>query len=330
MNKSDYIREVNELHAPDSLRDKISELKSAPSVKVKKRKKVTAVIAACLAVFVLIGGAYGFGSASSASKSESEKIEIGYAGDSDNGNGANINESSDTFSNSSSKISDDAISTTRKLVKKANVYLETKDSDELMKKIGSQVSSLNGYTSSLSQNKHDEYVSVETMVQVPAEKLDEFLDFLEKSGTVTSKNVVTKDITGSYTDTESQIKAYETEEKALLGILAKCDTVEDTINVQDRLSQIRAELESLRAQKKSYDQEITYSEVSISINEVDRVKKAPTSFGSQVSEKFSESIYNIGQFFRNLGVFILGASPYLLIAAAVIVIVVLIIKKKRK
>lgn len=330
MNKSDYIREINELHAPDSLRDKISELKSAPSVKVKKHKKFTAVIAACLAVFVLIGGAYGIGSASSASKSDSGKIEIGYAGVSNNGNGANINESSDTFSNSSSQISDDAISVTRKLVKKANVNLETKDSDELMKKIGSQVSSLNGYTSSLSQNKHDEYVSVETMVQVPAEKLDEFLDFLEKSGTVTSKNVVTKDITGSYTDTESQIKAYETEETALLGILAKCDTVEDTINVQDRLSQIRAELESLRAQKKSYDQEITYSEVSININEVDRVKKAPTSFGSQVSEKFSESIYNIGQFFRNLGVFILGASPYILIAAAAIVIVVLIIKKKRK
>lgn len=330
MNKSDYIREVNELHAPDSLRDKISELKSAPPVKVKKHKKFTAVIAACLAVFVLIGGAYGIGSASSASKSDSEKIEIGYAGDSNNGNGTNINESSDTFSNSSSQISDDVIPVTRKLVKKANVYLETKDSDELMKKIGSQVNSLNGYTSSLSQNKHDEYVSVETMVQIPAEKLDEFLDFLEKSGTVTSKNVVTKDITGSYTDTESQINAYETEEKALLGILAKCDTVEDTINVQDRLSQIRAELESLRAQKKGYDQEIAYSTVSININEVDRVKKAPTSFGSQVSEKFSESIYNIGQFFRNLSVFILGASPYLLIAAAVIVIVVLIIKKKRK
>ena len=330
MNKSDYIREVNELHAPDSLRDKISELKSAPPVKVKKHKKFTAVIAACLAVFVLIGGAYGIGSASSASKSESEKIEIGYAGDSNNGNAANINESSDTFSNSSSQISDNVIPVTRKLVKKATVYLETKDSDELMKKIGSQVNSLNGYTSSLSQNKHDEYVSVETMVQIPAEKLDEFLDFLEKSGTVTSKNVVTKDITGSYTDTESQINAYETEEKALLGILAKCDTVEDTINVQDRLSQIRAELESLRAQKKGYDQEIAYSTVSIIINEVDRVKKAPTSFGSQVSEKFSESIYNIGQFFRNLSVFILGASPYLLIAAAVIVIVVLIIKKKRK
>ncbi len=329
MNKSDYIREVNELHAPDSLRDKISELKPAPSVKAKKHKKVTAVIAACLAVFVLIGGAYEIGSVSLSNKSESDNMEIDYAGES-NGNGAGINESSDTSSNSSLQISNDAIFSTRKLVKKADINLETEDSDELIKKIGSQVSSLNGYTSSLSQNKHDKDLLVDASVQIPAEKLDDFLDFLEKSGTVTSKNVETKDITDSYTDTESRITAYETEEKALLAMLAKCETVEDAISVQDRLSTVRAELESLRAQKKSYDQEITYSEVSISIREVDREKKTSTSFGSQVSEMFSESVYNISRFFRNLSVFILGASPYLLIAAAAIIIAVLIIKKKRK
>ena len=136
-------------------------------------------------------------------------------------------------------------------------------------------------------------------------------------------------MTDDYTDTESQIKALETEEKALLGILAKCETVQDTMSVQERLASVRGELESLRVQKKNYDQRIAYSEVLISISEVERVKKTPTSFGSQVSEKFSESLYNIGQFFRNLGVFVLGASPYFVIAAVVIVVAVIIIKKKR-
>ena len=319
MNKTDYIREVNELHVPDSLKDKISELKPAPSVKIKKGKRIASVIAACLAVAILVGGAYGMGSSFSATKSSQSDI---YSGNGKN----NGSFSTETADDSAGTIS----SATQKLVKKANVDLETKDSDKLTKEIAAQVNSLGGYTSSLTQNKYDDYVSVETKVQVPAEKLDEFLAFLEKSATVTSKSIVTNDITDSYTDTESQIKAYETEEKALLDILAKCDTVEDTINVQNRLAQLRAELEALRAQKKSYDLEISYSEVSIVIGEVDRVKKVSTSFGSQVSEKFSESIYNIGRFFRELGVFILGASPYLLIAAAVIAVVVVIIKKKRK
>ncbi len=324
MNKSDYIREVDALHAPDSLKDKISELKPTPTTKLKKSKRITGIIAACLAVAVLIGGAYGAGASLSANKSSANEIEIG-----DNGS-YSYNDSNGTNENGKSDSINNMAATTQKLIKKANVSIDTKNADELIKKINSQVKSLNGYTSSLSQNKQNEYIAVSTNVSVPADKLDSFLDFLEESGTVTSKNIETTDVTDSYTDTESQITALETEEKALLGILAKCETVQDTINVQERLSSVRGELESLRAQKKNYDQRIAYSEVSISISEVDRVKKAPTSFGSQVSEKFSESLYNIGQFFKNLGVFILGASPYLAIAAVVIIVIVLIVKKKRK
>ena len=319
MNKTDYIREVDELHAPDSLKDNISKLKPVHSAKHKKGKKITAIVAACLAVTVLICGVYGVGPSLFQSKSS---IEIGDSGtySYNNSNGAgNANESAGSYDNANA-----ASASSQKLIKKASVRLETKNADELIKKINSQIGSLKGYTESLSQSKHDEYLSIETNVCVPAEKLDEFLDFLEKSGTITSKNVETADVTDNYTDTESQIKALETEEKALLGILEKCENVQDTMNVQERLTSVRGELESLKSQKKNYDQRIAYSEVLINISEVERVKKTPTSFGSQVSEKFSESLYNIGQFFRNLGVFVLGASPYV-----VIVVAVIIIKKKR-
>lgn len=324
MNKTDYIREVDELHAPDSLKDNISKLKPVHSAKHKKGKKITAIVAACLAVTVLICGAYGVGSSLFQSKSS---IEIGDSGtySYNNSNGAgNANESAGSYDNANA-----ASASSQKLIKKASVRLETKNADELIKNINSQISSLKGYTSSLNQSKYNGYLTVDTNVCVPAEKLDEFLDFLEKSGTITSKNVETADVTDDYTDTESQIKALETEEKALLGILEKCENVQDTMNVQERLTSVRGKLESLKSQKKNYDQRIAYSEVLINISEVERVKKTPTSFGSQVSEKFSESLYNIGQFFRNLGVFVLGASPYFVIAAVVIVVAVIIIKKKR-
>lgn len=327
MNKKDYIREVDELHAPDSLKNKISEMKPTRSANLKRNKRITAIIAACLAVAVLIGGAYGVGPSLFQSKSS---IEIGDSGtysynNYNNSNGAgNANESAGSYDNANA-----ASASSQKLIKKASVRLETKNADELIKNINSQISSLKGYTSSLNQSKYNGYLTVDTNVCVPAEKLEEFIDFLEKTGTITSKNIETLDVTDNYTNTESQIKALETEEKALLGILAKCETVQDTMSVQERLASVRGELESLRVQKKNYDQRIAYSEVLISISEVERVKKTPTSFGSQVSEKFSESLYNIGQFFRNLGVFVLGASPYFVIAAVVIVVAVIIIKKKR-
>ena len=324
MNKTDYIREVDELHAPDSLKDNISKLKPVHSAKHKKGKKITAIVAACLAVTVLICGAYGVGSSLFQSKSS---IEIGDSGtySYNNSNGAgNANEGAGSYDNANA-----ASASSQKLIKKASVRLETKNADELIKNINSQISSLKGYTSSLNQSKYDGCLTVDTNVCVPAEKLEEFIDFLEKTGTITSKNIETLDVTDNYTNTESQIKALETEEKALLGILEKCENVQDTMNVQERLTSVRGELESLKSQKKNYDQRIAYSEVLINISEVERVKKTPTSFGSQVSEKFSESLYDIGQFFRNLGVFVLGASPYFVIAAVVIVVAVIIIKKKR-
>lgn len=327
MNKKDYIREVDELHAPDSLKNKISEMKPTRSANLKRNKRITAIIAACLAVAVLIGGVYGVGPSLFQSKSS---IEIGDSGtysynNYNNSNGAgNANESAGSYDNANA-----ASASSQKLIKKASVRLETKNADELIKNINSQISSLKGYTSSLNQSKYNGYLTVDTNVCVPAEKLEEFIDFLEKTGTITSKNIETLDVTDNYTNTESQIKALETEEKALLGILEKCENVQDTMSVQERLASVRGELESLRVQKKNYDQRIAYSEVLISISEVERVKKTPTSFGSQVSEKFSESLYNIGQFFRNLGVFVLGGSPYFVIAAVVIVVAVIIIKKKR-
>ena len=56
MNKTDYIREVDELHAPDSLKDNFSKLNQVHSAKHKKGKKITAIVAASLAVTELISG----------------------------------------------------------------------------------------------------------------------------------------------------------------------------------------------------------------------------------------------------------------------------------
>ena len=324
MNKTDYIREVDELHAPDSLKNRISELKPTRSANLKRNKRITAIIAACLAVAVLVGGAYGAGTSLSKDKASNEIRDQNSYSYNDSDGVSNMNESISSYG------TPNGVSTSaQKLIKTASIRLETKNADELIKKINSQIGSLKGYTESLSQSKHNEYLSIETNVCVPADKLDEFLAFLEESGTITSKNVETADVTDDYTDTESRIRALETEEKALLGILEKCETVQDAMNVQERLTSVRGDIESLKSHKKNYDQRIAYSEVSINISEVERVKKTSTSFGSQVSEKFSESLYNIGQFFRNLGVFVLGASPYLVIAAVVIAVVIIIIKKKR-
>ena len=329
MNKNDYINEVEKLHAPDGLRDRISQSAfDKPKKSVNRKKRIISVIAACLAVAVIAAGAF---AANPLSQTKQENnIEVGYDGAedsiSDSANGYGGTELYAAGSSAHSTVSSDS----RKIIKQASVNIETKNSEELIKKINDNVKSANGYVSSLEENNYNEYKRISTTVNVPPEKLDEFLEFLSENGTITEKSVVTSDITDSYTETASKIKAYETEEKALLGILEKCDNVQDTITVQNRLSEVRSELEAMKSQKKLYDSQISYSEITISVVQVERESKVVKGFGSEVSEKFSESLYNLGQFFRNLAVFLLGASPYILVLTAVIVLAVIVIKRKKK
>lgn len=329
MNKNDYINEVEKLHAPDGLKDRISQSAfEKPKKSVNRKKRIISVIAACLAVAVIAAGAFAANPLSQA-KSENN-IEESYDGAkdsiSDSANGSGGTELFASDSSAYSTVSSDS----RKIIKHASVNIETKNSEELIKKINDNVKSANGYVSSLEENNYNEYKRISTTVNVPPEKLDEFLEFLSENGTITEKSVVTSDITNSYTETASKIKAYETEEKALLDILEKCDNVQDTITVQNRLSEVRSELEAMKSQKKLYDSQISYSEITISVVQVERESKVVKGFSSEVREKFSESLYNLGQFFRNLAVFLLGASPYILVLTAVIVLAVIVVKRNKK
>ncbi len=323
MNKQDYISELDSLHASSNLKKSIADIGAVQPKKKHNVKKSVGIIAACLAAVIVISGF--FGTALSAEKDMGLVVDFA---SSSNGSFDTVYSNSET-ADEASDVSNSLQADSQKIIKTASIYMQTKEIDELLKKINTEISSLKGYTSSYSQDKYNESGSVNAIVQIPAEKLDGFIEFLDKAGTVTSKQISTKSITEIYTETESKIKAYETEEKTLLGILEKCESVTDIITVQERLSEIRSELETLNNTKKLYDSQISYSSVELSISEVDRVKKASNSFGSEIWEKFKDNLYNIGHFFRNLAVFVLSASPYLVVIAVAAIIVALIIKKKR-
>lgn len=327
MNKQDYISELDNLHASSDLKEKIAAAAKAPVKKTFNFKKFGAIIAACLSL-VIIGTAV-FGVSLSAEKSATDR-ETHFLYNNSNSMYSSSDDVSDGIYADETALEGSSQSNSQKIIKTASIYMQTKEIDALLEKINTEISSLKGYTSSYSQDKYNESGSVNAIVQIPAEKLDEFIEFLDKAGTVTSKQISTKNITEIYTETESKIKAYETEEKTLLGILEKCESVADIITVQERLSEIRSELETLNNTKKLYDSQISYSSVELSISEVDRVKKVSDSFGTEVWEKFKDNLYNIGQFFRSFAVFVLSASPYLVVIAAVAIIIALIIKKKRR
>ena len=330
MNKDDYIKELDNIKAPESLKQKISETQKQHKKKKIKPWKFAAIAAALVIVFVGISPAF-----SGASKSDSAQgIADSYNANEDY---AQVDESAyETYSKSEAAAdsvqntsSSSGIKTDRKIVRNASLYVETKDLNKFIESIDAKTDALGGYNESAEIDNYNS-ATADLVIRIPAEKLDDFIAAVDEIATVQSKSISAADITDSYTDVESHIKALETEETALLKILENCKTVSETIEVQNRLSQVRSELDGYKTQIKNYDSQIAYSRVAISVSEESRIIKSDDSFSSRLKAKFEDSVYNIGNFFESFAVNILGGILYIIIAAVIIFAAVLIIKKIKK
>lgn len=224
----------------------------------------------------------------------------------------------------------------RKLIRTFDMTIETKEFDAVLSCIQEKVSALGGYMENSSLDSGSVYYSnynryAHMTARIPSDQIDGFLENVKETANVTSISQSTEDITLHYVDTESRKTALETERDRLLELLEKAGTVEEIITIESRLSDVRYELESYTSQLRTLDNQVDYSTVSIQIHEVER-ETQPTekTFWEEVSGKFGDSLYGMGQSIRGFAVWFLGSSPYLLLWSVIIAVVVFALKTVRK
>lgn len=224
---------------------------------------------------------------------------------------------------------------TRKLVKYQYLTMETKEFDNLNSWIQEHVKSAGGYieNSSVSGTSAS---SISTrnasyVIRIPADIMDTFITELQGEGTVTYRSENVEDVTLNYMDTESHITALKTEQETLLNMLSQSSDLETLLAIQDRLTDIRYQLENYESQLRLYDNDIEYSTITLDIREVDRETAVEGgSFGSQLKERLSSNFYSLGKGLQSFALWFLGALPFWLLLAALAVITIVIIKLIRK
>ena len=215
--------------------------------------------------------------------------------------------------------SPDSVMTGRKVIRNAELRIETLEFDTLLNTLNGKIAVLGGYIQNNSVNGRA-YGSSKTLrtanmvVRIPADKLDEFLAALDGLGNVLSLRENVDDVTENYVDIEARLASLRTEYDTLLGLLSRAETLEEIITLQDRLSDVRYEIESYEARIRSYDSLIAYSTVTLTINEVERETVAEEeSFGQEVSRRFSESLEDVGEGFKDFAAWFIGNLPTILV-----------------
>ena len=137
---------------------------------------------------------------------------------------------------------------------------------------------------------------------------------IEGEGNVTYRNIYTDDVTLSYVDTESHLKALRTEQETLLGLLEKAETVENIIAIQSRLSEVRYEIESYESRLRTYDDQIDYSTVYLNVSEVERETQVKEETpGEEISRRLSQNWEDLKEDVKRFGINFVSDLPYILV-----------------
>lgn len=221
----------------------------------------------------------------------------------------------------------------RKLIQTVRLSVETADMDVTLSQLDGRIAELGGYVENSNIQNSNVNRRATLTVRIPAENLDAFVEKISNISNVVSSQKSVEDVTLSYVATESRMKALQAEEARLLELIAQAKDLNELLIIEDRLTEVRTELEKVTSTLKVMDNQVDYSTVHLSISEVKEFTEVTESESvwQRIGNGFMKSLENIGTFLENLFVFLISALPYLVLISIVpaIVLVILYIKKKR-
>lgn len=262
----------------------------------------------------------------------SESVNYGYDAVNMNGMAADAMEESYTGS-SAQKTDNSAYYDARKLIRTVNLDVETQEFDGLLDALEAQVEQLGGYIESMNTYNGSRYSGRETVrtsnltVRIPQDRLNSFVDAVSAAGNVISRAENVEDVTLSYVDMESRKKALETELERLQSFLERAESLEDIITLEDRMSTVRYQLESMASQLRTYDNKVDFATVYMSIQEVKEFTPVEEETAwERLAGGFMESVEDVKDGFVDFFIWIVVHLPYLAVWAVVIWIIVVVIR----
>lgn len=286
-------------------------------------KKITAVLLCLLIAFSF--AACGATSDKAANESIESQFDYFAAEDAENGNYFVADSANGATAPGSAKEN-----TNEKIIKTVELTVETKEYEAYISALTASVKSAGGYIESSTANlgRYDYSNRYATYtVRIPAANLDSFITASGEKGTIISKTENQQNVTLEYVDLESRIEAYKTEKTTLTGLLEKAESLEDVLKIQERLSEVNYQIETYTSQLKVLENRVSYSTVTLRIDEVERVTETQPTLWTRIKNRFLNNLDSLVDWIKDAVVTVIGGLPVIIPLGAAIFIAILIIKK---
>lgn len=209
----------------------------------------------------------------------------------------------------------------RKIIREGEIYFECRDVLETETFLKNEIKIAKGYISNESSNSYDERIEKRLSIRIPSDRLDDLLAKIQAHAVkVENTNIRSEDVTEQFIDVEARLKTKKELEIRYLSLLQQAKNVDEILQIERELSNIRGEIESMQGRLNFLKDRTSMSTLNVTF-----FVEGERAFGFLT--KLNEGIKNGWTNLQWFIVFMVNFWPFFLVFG---VVLFLVLRRKKK
>jgi hypothetical protein len=221
-----------------------------------------------------------------------------------------------------------------RIIRTGTISLEVKDVNVAMRTARDGIRAMGGYIGASNTSNQDDQPVATISYRIPVDRWEDALDLLRSLSGQTTKVVSEQteavEVTGAVLDLQARITNLRASEASLQAIAAKAVRISDVLEVQNQLTQVRGEIESMSAQLKELEDRAAFATLTANFAVPFVAVEVATKDWDpkEVVDEASASLINVAQGLTSAGIwFVIVWLPILLILGALAMIVGWVVRR---
>ena len=215
----------------------------------------------------------------------------------------------------------------QKIIKNATLRFETSDLEKTRTQIQKAIVENKASIQRENEGKEGSSIYKRIRIRVPNQNFEKLIASIGKGVSYfDEKEISSQDVTAEFIDTEARLKTKRTLEACYLELLNKAGKVSEMLEIEQKLSEIREEIESKEGQLKYMQRQVSMSSVYVEFYTINPSESGVTqSFGSKMGNALERGFLGLSSLF----LWFLEVWPFIIILVALFFLIRRRLKRKK-
>lgn len=215
----------------------------------------------------------------------------------------------------------------QKIIKNASLKFETSDLEKTRAQIQKAIVENKADIQRENEGKEGSSIYKRITIRVPNQNFEKLIASIGKGVSYfDEKEISSQDVTAEFIDTEARLKTKRTLEARYLELLNKAGKVSEMLEIEQKLSEIREEIESKEGQLKYMQRQVSMSSVYVEFYKINPSESGVTqSFGSKMGNALERGFLGLSSLF----LWFLEVWPFIIILVALFFLIRRRLKRKK-